>query len=62
MLGYTDEPAEVIAAGDLAAGLGLIHEHELIRDDVAVGGAPLADLRQLGGGESSTWSSVDTRM
>ena len=50
LLGYTDEPAEVIAAGDLAAGLGLIHKHKLIRDNIAVGRAPLADLHQLRGG------------
>ena len=50
LLGRADEPAEVIAAGDLAAGLGLIHKHELIRDDIAVVGCPLADLHQLGGG------------
>ena len=49
-LGGGDQAAEVVAACDLPAGLGLVHENELVRDKVPVGRAPFANLHQLGGG------------
>ena len=49
-LGGGNEPAELVAPGDLAPGLRLVHENELVRDKVSVGRTPLAYLHQLGGG------------
>ena len=48
-LGGGDEPAEVVAAGGLLAGLRLIHKHIFIRHDITVLRAPFAYLHQLGG-------------
>ena len=49
LLGGADEPAEVVAARDLAPGLGLIHKNEFVRNNISIGGGPFADLYQLGG-------------